>query len=104
MKRQLGIPVFSFLFIQVGTVVFAATCGTPLIESSFPLKNHTCLDLINESPSVFSTADLEYAKSQWSGCPGMGTDIPSIHVGTSKCKDVRIRHVPGKNPEPGGAM
>jgi hypothetical protein len=98
-------PVFLALLITFGLEAADADaqCGVVANFSGYPLENGTSISLINNTPSVFSTQDLQHAQSQWTTCGGAyGTQFPAIDIGGSG-RPVYIEHVPGRNPNPGGA-
>lgn len=49
----------------------------------YPIDNHTCIDLIDDSGGKFDDSDLIYAKGQFGACSGAGSTIPDINIGNS---------------------
>lgn len=90
----------ALLPVLSGAVV--AQCGVVANFPGYPLENGTSLDLINDSPSVFTPQDLQDARSKWTSCPGAGSQFPAINAGEGGGRDVHIVHKPGANPQSGG--
>lgn len=88
--------------LGLGAADAGAQCGIVGNFPGYPLENGTSISLINNSASVFSTQDMERARSQWTTCGGYGLQFPSIGIGGSG-RPVYVQHVPGRNPDPGGS-
>ncbi len=102
MSRHLLPCVALLLALSVSMGAAHAQCGVVGNFPGYPLENGTSIVLINDSPSVFSTQDLQNARGKWTGCGGLGSQFPSIEVGSGSGRPVHIQSVPGRNPNPGG--
>lgn len=94
------LSIVALLPVLSGAV--AAQCGVVANFQGYPLENGTSLDLINDSPTVFGSQDLQEARGKWTSCPGAGSQFPAINVGEGGGRDVHIQHQPGANPLTGG--
>lgn len=96
-------PVFLAFVVTLGlgAADADAQCGVVGSTPGYPLENGTSISLFNDTPSVFSTQDLEHAQDQWETCGGLGTQFPSIEIGGGG-RPVHVQHVPGRNPDVGG--
>jgi len=96
-------PLVLLVTLGLGAADVNAQCGVVGNFAGYPLENGTSISLINDTPSVFSTQDLQNAQSQWTTCGGAyGTQFPSIDIGGGG-RPVHVQHVPGRNPDPAGS-
>lgn len=101
MSRRSRVLLVLLATFGLGAADAEAQCGVVGSFPGYPLENGTSLSLINNTPSVFSSQDLQHAQSQWSNCAGYGSQFPSIEIGGSG-RPVYVQHVAGRNPDSGG--